>query len=145
MEQLLALGAWRTLRNAKGERPVDIARRCGHTRLISILEPILRHSVRPDALRQLQEHFHSVIRGWAADLVREHALRLPELELLLELAVPKLWFPIPGMYGGFSVRLDHLLESHVLVTESWCRVVDGSGERHIISPHGSLLIAEGFI
>ncbi|MDP9379072.1 MAG: ankyrin repeat domain-containing protein [Chloroflexota bacterium] len=90
VERLLALGAWQTLRNAKGERAVDIARRCGHAHLAEVLEPVLRHSVPSDELEQMQEHFHSVIRGRVDDLVREHALRLPELEPLLEMPEPKL-------------------------------------------------------
>ena len=78
-------------------------------------------------------------------LVREHALRLPELEPLLEMPELRLWFPVPGMYGGFHYRLDQIAGDPVLVTESWCRVVGGSGQRHLISSHGSLLIAEGFV
>ncbi len=145
IHQLLARGAWRTLRNGKGERAVDIARRRGHGHLASVLEPVVKHRVPPDALKQIQKHFHSVIRRRAGNLVREHALRLPELEPLLEMQTPKLWFPIPGMYGGFSFWLERVHGSDLLVTESWSRVAGGSGQRHIVSPHGSLLIAEGFV
>jgi hypothetical protein len=38
----------------------------------------------------------------AAQLVFEEALRLPELEPLLELETPSVYFAVPGMYGGFS-------------------------------------------
>ncbi|MDP9371072.1 MAG: ankyrin repeat domain-containing protein [Chloroflexota bacterium] len=34
VERLLAFGAWRTLRTAQGERPVDIAERGGHGHLL---------------------------------------------------------------------------------------------------------------
>ncbi len=145
IQQLLSRGAWRTLRNAKGERAADIARRRGHGHLASVLEPVIKHRVPPDSLKQIQKHFHTVIRRRAGNLVREHALRLPELEPLLEMETPKVWFPIPGMYGGFSFWLERLHGSDVLVTESWCRVAGGSGQRHLISPHGSLLVAEGFV
>ncbi len=145
VHQLLAQGAWRTLRNGKGERAVDIARRRGHGHLVSILEPVLRHRVPPGELKQIQEHFHSVVRTRAGQHMREYALRLPELEPLLEMHTPKLWFPIPGMYGGFRIWLERVHGSYALVTESWGGVAGGSHQRHIVSPHGSLLVAEGFI
>jgi hypothetical protein len=145
VEQLLSLGAWRTLRTAQGERPLDIAERQGHTHLRGLLEPVLRHDVPLEALQQIQQHFHAVIRERADQFVREHALRLPELEPLLEMADPKLWFAVPGMYGGFHFWLDKIAGDAVLIAESWCRVVGGSGQRHLISRYGSLLIAEGFV
>jgi hypothetical protein len=145
VEQLLALGAWRTLRAAQGERPVDIAERRGHSHLLGLLTPVLQREVPPDLLQAIQRHFHAVIRERAEEMVREHALRLPELEPLLEMSEPKLWFPVPGMYGGFSFWLDQIAGDPVLVAESWCRVVGGSGQRHLISPYGSLLVAEGFV
>jgi hypothetical protein len=145
VEQLLALGAWRTLRNAAGERPVDIAGRRGHPDLAELLAPALQHDVPLSVLQPLQERFHAVIRARAAELVREHELRLPELEPLLELPAPRMWFPVPGMYGGFHYWLDQLAGGTVLVVESWSRVVGESGQRHLISPFGSVLVAEGFV
>jgi hypothetical protein len=145
VEQLLALGAWRTIRTARGERPVDIAERRGHVPLVPLLTPALHTTIAAETLAAMQRHFHDVIRGRAGDLVAEHALRLPELEALLEIMPPKLWFPVPGMYGGFGFWLDTLVEEPVVLAESWSRVVGGSGERHIISPHGSLLLAAGFV
>lgn len=127
VEQLLNLGAWRTLRTAQGERPVDIAERQGHKHLLDLLRPVFQREVPLDSLQQIQQHFHAVINGRAEELAREHALRLPELEVLLESAEPKLWFAVPGMYGGFHFWLDQVAGDAVLVAESWCRVVGGSG------------------
>jgi hypothetical protein len=143
--ELLGLGAWRTLRSAQGERPLDIAVRQGHRHLCELLEPVFQHAVPLEALQQIQQHFHALIRSQAEQFVREHALRLPELEPLCEMVEPKLWFAVPGMYGGFHFWLDQVAGDAVLVAESWCRVVAGSGQRHLISPHGSLLLAEGFV
>jgi len=143
--QLLSLGAWRTLRCAQGDRPLDIAERLGHRHLGALLAPVLRRDVPLEALQQIQQHFHAVIRERADQHVQEHALRLPELEPLLEMAAPKLWFAVPGMYGGFHFWLDQIAGDAVLIAESWHRVVEGSGQRHLISPHGSLLLAEGFV
>jgi hypothetical protein len=145
VEKLLALGAWRTLRNAERERPVDIAQRREQAQLVPLLEPVLQRDIPSDVLQSIQQHFHAVIRERAEQLVREHELRLPELEPLLEMSEPKMWFSVPGMYGGFHYWLDLIAGDAVLVAESWCRVVGGSGQRHLISRYGSLLIAEGFV
>ena len=145
VQRLLRVCAWRTLQNACGERPVDIAERKQRRHLLQILTPEPRHRVPPGVLRKIQDHFHDVIRGRAADLVREEALRLPELEPLLELETPATWFAVPGMYGGFSYRLDLSRPEATLVSESWCRVVGGSGQRHEITCRGSALVEEGFV
>ena len=39
--KLIGLGAWRTLQNVRGERPVDIAERRGHAALLDVLTPVL--------------------------------------------------------------------------------------------------------
>jgi hypothetical protein len=145
VEELLRLGAWRTLPTAQGERPIDIAERQGHMHLRELLKPVLQHDIPLEALQPIQQHFHALIRERADQFVQEHALRLPELEPLLEMAEPRLWFAVPGMYGGFHYWLDQIAGDAVLITDSWCRVVEGSGQRHLISPHGSLLLAEGFV
>lgn len=144
VQRLVGLGAWRTLQNACGERPLDIADRKGHTHLRAVLAPVHRHHVPPGVLLRVQTHFHAVIRGRVDDLVSRERMRLPELEPLLELETPKAWFPVPGMYGGFSYELDVAAKHPTLVVESWCRVVGGSGQRHEVTCRGSRLVAEGF-
>ncbi len=139
------MGAWRTLRNARGERPVDVARRRGHEHLLAVLEPDYQRQVPAETLRRIQAHFHEVIRERAKDLVEEHSLRLPELEHLLEMARPAVWFPVPGMYGGFSYRLEGEGTGARLVSTSWSRVVGGSGQRHRIDAEGSRLVERGFV
>ena len=85
------------------------------------------------------------IHARASRYVHEHALRLPELEPLLEMDEPKMWFAVPGMYGGFSYRLIGEGENTILIAESWARVVEGSEERHAITPFGSNLLDEGWM
>lgn len=145
VRRLVGLGAWRTLRNSRGERAVDVAERCRHRRLIDALTPVYKRDVPVEDLRNIQVHFHAVIQGRARALIQEHALRLPELEPLLELATPHTWFPVPGMYGGFSYDLKVADVDVTLVSESWSRVVDGSGQRHEITTAGSRLVEEGFV
>lgn len=97
-----------------------------------------------DVLQAIQHHFHAVIRGRAAGLVDRHDLALPKLALPLPSEAEKAWFPVPGMYGGFSFWFEGEAEDLRLVTESWCRVVGGSGQRHVITAQGSDLVDEGF-
>jgi len=51
VRRLIGLGALRTLRNARGERPVDVAARQGHQHLIGVLPPQLKQRVPLDAVR----------------------------------------------------------------------------------------------
>ena len=105
VERLVGLGAWRALRNAAGERPVDLARSRDHAHLLSALEPPRRADVPAETLRRIQVYFHAVIRARVGHLVAEHALRLPELDVLLELDEPRMSFPVPAMHGRFEFRL----------------------------------------
>lgn len=139
------MGAWGTLQNARGERPVDVAERQGHRHLLDVLAPEPKHYVPFGVLLKIQAHFHAVIRGRIDQPLPDHGLRLPELEPLLELDRPQMWFPVPGMYGGCSYRLESTGVEAKLVSESWCRVVGGSGQRHEITPVGSELLEEGFV
>lgn len=145
VRQLIDLGAWRTLQNARGERPIDVAVRNRQSHLFDALEPVFKHLVPPGVLLKIQSYFHQVIRGRVENLVQEHALRLPDLEPLLELDEPQMWFEVPGMYGGFNYWLDSTGVSATLVTESWCRMEGGSGQRHVITTEGIVLDEEGFV
>jgi hypothetical protein len=144
-KRLIEMGAWRTLQNARGERPVDVADRQGHKHLLEVLTPVHKHQVPIGVLVKIQHNFHEVIRRRIDQTLPEHGLRLPELEPLLELDRPHMWFPVPGMYGGFSYWLDITGVEAKLISESWCRVVGGSGQRHAITSVGGELIEEGFV
>jgi hypothetical protein len=144
-KRLIRLGAFRTIQNARGERPLDVAERMGHSHLLQVLKPRLKQAVPLGILLKIQSHFHSVIRGRIDSELPNHGLRMPELEPLLELTDPQIWFPVPGMYGGFNFRLVSTGVQAKLEVESWCRVVGGSGQRHEITPEGSALVEEGFV
>lgn len=117
----------------------------GHWHLQEVLSSVLRQHVPAGILLKIQSGFHDVIRARIDRQLPEHKLRLPELEPLLELERPQMWFPVLGMYGGFSYRLESTGPNAKLVVESWCRVVGGSGQRHEITSQGSRLVAEGFV
>ena len=105
-ERLVQVGAWRGLRNAAGQRPVDLARQREHGHLLAVLEPPRRVEVPAETLRRIQVFLHAVIRVRVQYLVEEHALRLPELEVLLELDEPRMSFAVPDLHGGFEFRLE---------------------------------------
>ncbi|MCA8095153.1 ankyrin repeat domain-containing protein [Burkholderia anthina] len=144
--ELLRLGAWRMLRDAQGRRPVDIAAARGHRALVDLLTPQPKRSVPHDTLTHIQRHFHAMIVGRIAHL-RVDALRLPELEPLLEFdaQAPRMWFAVPGMYGGFGYALQADGDATTLVSTSWSRVAGGSGQRHAITANGCTLVEEGFV
>lgn len=145
IQQLIQFGAWRSLRTAQGERAMDIAQRQGHPNLVDLLMPRLNPELSAATIEAIQRHFHVVILSRAEQLIHEHAWRLPELEPLLELDSVKMWFPIPGMYGGFAYWFSEVAGTPVLISESWSRVAGGSGQRHLVSMHGSLLLDKGFV
>lgn len=135
VRELLARGAWRTLRSTDGERPVDIAERRGHDHLIEPLGPLMLRRV-PDA----EAHLHDLIRSRIPHLVTQSALRLPQLGPLSEVDEPRMWFPVPGMYGGFDI----LLNGDSLNVDSWNRVVGGWAQTHRITADGWELVADGW-
>ena len=98
----------------------------------------------PSTLQAIERHFHEVIRARAAEFVDGPVAALPDLAETLSGDESRAWFPVPGMYGGFSYWLDGEGPEIHLVAESWCRVCGGSGQRHIITANGSQLVEEGF-
>jgi hypothetical protein len=145
VQRLVELGAWRTLQNARGERPLDVAEKRAHFGLLSVLAPDLKRHVPLGVLLKMQFYFHAVIRERLAEHIIGYEPRLPALESLLEFDEIHVWFPVPGMHGGFSYRLESDGVEAKLVAESWCRVVEGSGQRHEITSAGSKLVDEGFV
>ncbi len=144
IEAMLEAGAWRMLRDARGERATDIARRKGHRGLVDLLEPKVLTNVPAPVLQAIEQEFHSVIRGRAENLLRQRAMRLPALEPCIEFRRGNFWFAIPGMHGGFAYTLEEGGSDAKLVAESWSRIWEGSGERHEITAKGATMIASGF-
>lgn len=95
------MGAWRTLQNGRSMSPSEWG-----TDTCSGYLSLSTNTAPMGVLLRIQAHFHAVIHGRAEREVHIHGLRLPELEPLLELARPHMWFAVPGMYGGFSYRLE---------------------------------------
>ena len=83
--------------------------------------------VTEQTLQTIEHHFHEVIRERAAEMVEDYNLELPKLTVLLKRKKNKAWFPVTGMYGGFSYWLEGEGKQTKLISESWCRIVGGSG------------------
>lgn len=138
VQALIEAGAYRTLRTTSGDRPVDLARQRGHTHLLELLEPRILLPVFPAKLQLVEEGVHTVIRQrqLARPFLTRHAMRLPPLEVLTEIPGHQLWFPVPGMYGGFHLQLRNVADEPVCLVDSWSRMDWESEERHRVSTGG---------
>ena len=140
VRRLLAMGAWRTLRTRRGERPADIARRRGHWRVIPMLMPAYRRRrLTLDVLRRMQRHLHAVIREHPPG--RAPSLRLPEIEPLLEMGHERVYFEVPGMFGGFEYWLENDGVVPTLHVETFRRIIDVD-LRYEVTPRGWSLVDE---
>lgn len=146
VQELLDLGAWRTLRNSRGERPLDVAVRRGHRQLVEMLTPECPRPVSEWLIERIEIYFHAVMLGRAARQINENRLRLPQLSPLLEYRDSTCWCTVRGMTGGFQYWFEFGEDNAPkLVSESWCRVVQGSGERHEITVNGLKMTESGFV
>jgi hypothetical protein len=146
---LVERGALRSLRAHDGRTPYDVAADRGHDHLLAALSPP-PSPLAPERIAALDAGLASVIDGrlmlpgGIADSygkpLRE-CLRYPPVEVLHEAPGEGMWFPVPEMYGGFSVRL---MRGYLYV-ESWIRIVGGSGQAHVITHEGAVLVEEGFV
>lgn len=100
-----------------------------------------------EVLEKIQGHFHEVIKSRVESLIEQHNVSLPVLAEDVERDGLRgsWWFPVPGMYGGFSYRFEGEGKDLKLVTESWCRVAGGSGQRHEVTANGYKLVDSGFV
>jgi hypothetical protein len=99
-----------------------------------------------DEILSLDGHLAEVIDGRIRGVLFEgrnprEVLRYPPVGILHELPDQHLWFPVPGMYGGFDIRL----QQNFLDVKSWCRVAGGSGQEHLVTSAGAILVDEGFV
>jgi ADP-ribosyl-[dinitrogen reductase] hydrolase len=105
-------------------------------------------AVSDETLAQIERHFHAVILGRVKSLIEESGIALPKLTALRTAVTakrPPAYFPVSGMYGGFSYTLQGQGDAAKLIVESSSRISGGSGQRHEITRAGSRLIAEGFV
>lgn len=104
----------------------------------------MSRAVPDDVLAAIQSHFHRVIAKRAEEFRVVEELDLPTLENCPRSEQSAAWFRVPGMYGGFKYWLKGEGPTTKLITESWSRIVDESGQRHEITAEGARLVDEGF-
>jgi hypothetical protein len=150
VSDLLDRGALRALPAHDGRTPYDVARAHDHTHLLELLTPPRTRLTR-ERIAALDTGLASVIDGrlclpeGIADSYGkplEECLRYPPVVVLPECPEQRLWFAVPGMYGGFSIAL---MKDSYLYVESWIRVVGDSGEAHVVTHEGVTLVDEGFV
>jgi hypothetical protein len=135
VSRLIAHGAWRTQRTRDGQRPVDIARKQGHTHLLELLEPVVVRPL-PSPPEVLEHRFHSLLRERTGSCFEETEHLLPPLAPLTEAPAMDITFVVFGMMGGVTYRLedDHLYvhfhsrmdaddgEHYHVTPESWSKI-----------------------
>ena len=149
VSSLLERGALRSLPARDGRTAYDVAAARGHHALLDLLHPPsspLSH----ERIVALDTQLAAVIDGRLTlpggiaesyELPLGECLRYPPVAVLHEVRGQRVWFAVPGMYGGFSIALEH----GYLYVESWLRVVGGSGQAHVITHEGAVLVDEGFV
>src|SRR4051794_18224518 len=58
IEKMINLGAWRNVRNSKGEKPIDSAILAGNLHLLEVLKPIYVRTVPLEILSKIEQNFH---------------------------------------------------------------------------------------
>ncbi|KAH0795360.1 ankyrin repeat domain-containing protein [Histomonas meleagridis] len=97
-------------------------------------------------LAAIEKRFHDLIKYRnRRGNIDFSTLEMPKLTPQLATSNNEEYFPVPGMYGGFSYKLIKTGDHYMLDTSSWCRVVGGSGQRHIITADETKLVDEGFV
>ena len=102
-------------------------------------------------LASIQQNFYELVRyrcqksKVSLDWLNNQKTELPRVTNELQLESNSQWFGVSGMYGGFAYGLFERKGKPVLITDSWVRVVGGSGQQHEITPDKVELVARGFV
>ncbi|KAK3496302.1 hypothetical protein B0T13DRAFT_512126 [Neurospora crassa] len=95
---------WKNLKSfgGKGKTARDTAY---NQELAEAFKPEILHHVEERRLLYLEEQLHRIMKDTAGRLVDPSRFRMPQLSCLTEMEDPRLWIPIPHLYGGFEVEL----------------------------------------
>ena len=142
--ELLDRGALRSLRDAKSRTAFDVAAEHDASPALRRLLSPQRSRLSPTKAGALDERLAELIDGRIAGRLFDGdlrtVLRYPPVEILHELPGQRVWFPLPGKYG-FHIEL----QRGGLEVKSWCGLVEGSGQTHLVTPDGSVLVDQGFV
>lgn len=138
---LVERGAWLSLRDSSGRRPVDIARERDHLDLVDVLTPTYDVPISEESAAAMARRLADLVQEAVRQAI-EGSVEVRHLDVLcLAERGDKVWFPIPGMYGGFAAELFR----GRLHADSWSRVVGGSGRAYAITAERTTLIDDGFV
>jgi hypothetical protein len=142
--ELLERGALRSLRDSKGRTAFDVAAEHDGTPELQELLRAPRSPLRREQIRALDARLAELIDGRIHGRVYEGdlrtVLRYPPVEILHELPGQRVWFPLPAQYV-FHIEL----QRGALEVKSWCGFVEGSGQAHLVTAEGSVLVDQGFV
>jgi hypothetical protein len=142
--ELLDRGSLRSLRDSKGRTAFDVATEHHHTPALRKLLQPPRSPLTQEQIRALDARLAEVIDGrilgrlYGGDL--RSSLRYPPVEILPEMPGQRVYFPMPVKYG-FHIEL----QRGALEVKSWCGLVEGSGQVHLVTPDGSVMVDQGFV
>lgn len=90
-----------------------------------------------DKLKHIQDKFHELIIKRAKefsckDFLLQENKNLPNIIETITSVENKGWFPVLGMYGGFSYYLIEEDSEIRLITTNWSRIIDESEQRNVI-------------
>ncbi|KAK3089772.1 hypothetical protein FSP39_006388 [Pinctada imbricata] len=104
-EDLIKLGASKSLKTADGQTAYDIAKSKGlDEKVLKMIEVPQEISENEAVLKKMEGGLHKVILERAENLVKKNGQQLPQLPYLYEFG--SFYYPVPGMYGGFSVSMN---------------------------------------
>lgn len=138
---LVDRGGWCTLRDSMGRRPLDIARDRGNDKLLDALAPVVTHPLASEEVAAMNRRLAELIEEATREVVNPSvAIRHLDIAGLAENGA-SVWFPIPGMAGGFSIELFR----GRLHVDSWSRMVGGSGRAYVVTATRTTLVDKGFV
>jgi len=137
VEELLSRGAWRLAITSAGATASDIALHRGYTELATVLAPKLPQEFNIEIYRKLDHQLAQLLESRIRPEL-DVRLRHPSCDVLTEHPEKALWYPIPGMYGGFRIELMR----NYLVVDSSSRM--SGGQAFVVTTEGFTLIDEYF-
>lgn len=143
VDDLVARGAWRTLRTSDGETAEATARRLGHVELAEQLRPRPAMEIDEETVADLEIFLRALVEVRTRRLARRS--RPPQLGPLIEHPEATMWVGVPGMYGGFACRWAEGVAEPTVEVRSWSRVTAGSARAHHITVEGIELVTRGLL
>lgn len=133
IDSLLTVGAFRNVKNASGLTPHDYGKEHSYAKL----EPLNLIGVSKEFLQQVDDEFFSLFFD-GLHLSDQSPIRMPQLEVLLELTLPSIQFFITGYSYSAKYWLHKQSDSDIrLYLQTRSSIVSGSEQTHIITPEGS--------